>query len=91
MGHHPDLAAGPEAAFRLLLSHTPDNFPWAQEQGVELMLAGHNHGGQIVFPIIGPLVFAQPLRRALRRRLLVREGHAAPRVAGFVGRSSAPL
>jgi predicted MPP superfamily phosphohydrolase len=55
MGQHPDLGMSPKGAFRLLLSHTPDHFPWAQENGVHLMLSGHNHGGQIVLPIIGPM------------------------------------
>src|SRR5262249_37650628 len=41
----------------ILLSHNPDSkdaldsFPW------ELMLSGHTHGGQVVFPLLGP-VFA---------------------------------
>lgn len=55
MGQHPDLEAAPEEAFRILLSHTPDHFQWAQTQGVDLMLSGHNHGGQVVLPIIGPM------------------------------------
>jgi len=55
MGTHPDFSSTPENAFRLLLSHTPDNLPWAKSQGVDLMLSGHNHGGQVVLPIIGPV------------------------------------
>jgi predicted MPP superfamily phosphohydrolase len=55
MGEHPDFNQSPADAFRLLLSHTPDNIPWAKEQGVDLMLAGHNHGGQVSFPVIGPV------------------------------------
>lgn len=43
------------SAFKLLLSHTPDNFRWAKQQEVDLMLSGHNHGGQVVLPLIGPL------------------------------------
>jgi hypothetical protein len=53
----PDLTGCPAGGFRLLLSHTPDNIGWARRHGVALMLAGHNHGGQIRLPVIGS-VFA---------------------------------
>jgi predicted MPP superfamily phosphohydrolase len=52
----PDLAGCPEGAFRLCLSHTPDNMPWARRHGIDLMLSGHNHGGQIRFPVIGSVL-----------------------------------
>ena len=55
MGQHPNFGAGPDQAFRLLLSHTPDNYSWARRAGVDLMLSGHNHGGQVVLPVIGPV------------------------------------
>jgi predicted MPP superfamily phosphohydrolase len=55
MGQHPDFSAAPPDAFRILLSHTPDNLSWAQRNGVDLMLSGHNHGGQVVLPLIGPV------------------------------------
>lgn len=55
MGTHPDFAAVPDDAFRLLLSHTPDNLPWARQRCIDLMLAGHNHGGQVILPVIGPV------------------------------------
>jgi predicted MPP superfamily phosphohydrolase len=55
MGRHPDFSETPDDAFRLLLSHTPDNLPWAKRNGVDLMLSGHNHGGQVVIPILGPV------------------------------------
>lgn len=63
MGQHPKFAEQ-RPDFRLLLSHTPDYFSWAREQKVDLMLAGHNHGGQIVLPFVGP-VFA-PSRYGVR-------------------------
>ncbi len=40
---------------RLVLSHTPDRFAHHCAQGVDLMLAGHTHGGQIVLPVVGPV------------------------------------
>lgn len=43
-------------SLRILLSHSPDQIPWARRMGFDLMLAGHNHGGQIRLPIIGPIV-----------------------------------
>jgi predicted MPP superfamily phosphohydrolase len=58
MGNHPDFqsaVAQPGEAFKLLLSHTPDNLPWARRAGVDLMLSGHNHGGQVVLPWVGPV------------------------------------
>lgn len=52
----PDLRDCPADGFRLLLSHTPDNLPWAKRNRVDLMLSGHNHGGQIVLPVAGSLM-----------------------------------
>ncbi|HMB06373.1 MAG TPA: metallophosphoesterase [Isosphaeraceae bacterium] len=45
----------PEADFRILLSHSPDQLAWAARWGIDLMLSGHNHGGQIRLPLIGPV------------------------------------
>jgi predicted MPP superfamily phosphohydrolase len=55
MGTAPDLSAVPPEAFRLLLSHTPDNLRWARNEQCDLMLAGHNHGGQVRLPLFGPV------------------------------------
>jgi predicted MPP superfamily phosphohydrolase len=61
-GATPDLPLIPHSAFRtphslrLLLSHTPDQLPWARRHGFQLMLAGHNHGGQIRLPWLGALI-----------------------------------
>jgi predicted MPP superfamily phosphohydrolase len=55
-GPAPDLTACPEGPFRLCLSHTPDHIGWARANHVDLMLAGHVHGGQVRLPVIGSLV-----------------------------------
>jgi predicted MPP superfamily phosphohydrolase len=57
----------PPADFRILLSHTPDLFYRAAEWGIDLMLAGHNHGGQIRFPLIGPVFMPSRFSRRLDR------------------------
>ncbi|QDT39082.1 metallophosphoesterase [Stratiformator vulcanicus] len=54
MGEIPPIG-DTAAEFRLLLAHTPDRIGFAQRSRVDLMLAGHNHGGQIRFPILGPI------------------------------------
>lgn len=51
IGEHPTFPG--DADFLLLLSHAPDTIAWARAQGVDLMLAGHNHGGQVRIPGLG--------------------------------------
>jgi uncharacterized protein len=51
----PDLSGCPAEGFRLCLSHTPDNFGWAQKHHIDLVLAGHVHGGQIRLPLVGSI------------------------------------
>jgi len=41
--------------FTILLYHTPDLAPDAAELGVDLMLSGHTHGGQVRIPGFGAL------------------------------------
>jgi uncharacterized protein len=40
---------------RVLLAHTPDRLPHHSRVGVDLIMAGHTHGGQIILPIVGPV------------------------------------
>ena len=51
-----DQANGSEdKLFRLCLSHGPDSISWARRHNIDLMLAGHVHGGQIRLPLLGSL------------------------------------
>jgi len=49
----PSTQGGP---IRILLTHSPDQLDWARAQQIDLMLAGHTHGGQVRFPLIGPIL-----------------------------------
>lgn len=52
----PDLSQQDPDAFRLLVSHSPDQIHWARRNNVTLMLAGHTHGGQGRLPLAGPIL-----------------------------------
>jgi predicted MPP superfamily phosphohydrolase len=62
-----DPEAMPEADFRLLLSHSPDQFPRAARWGVDLILSGHNHAGQIRLPLVGPIFMPSVYSRRFDR------------------------
>lgn len=48
-------AGMPQDGFKIMLSHRPGEFDQAMEHGIDLMLAGHTHGGQIGFELPGGL------------------------------------
>lgn len=52
----PGFRQSSPAVFSIVLAHSPDQFGWAQQHQVDLVLAGHMHGGQIQVPGIGPIV-----------------------------------
>ncbi len=41
---------------RMGLSHTPDQIAWARRRKLDLLLAGHTHGGQFRLPGLGPIL-----------------------------------
>lgn len=69
--HYNHDAAGtfaqiPEGAAILALWHEPDLADQAAELGAFAQLSGHTHGGQIRFPIVGPLVLPRFGRKYVR-------------------------
>jgi predicted MPP superfamily phosphohydrolase len=78
-GHRLQMLRGVEKLVRrdapnVLLSHNPNAFPRAAELGIELMLAGHTHGGQVQVEILdrqwSPARFITPFVAGLYRRPL---------------------
>ncbi|HEX8229968.1 MAG TPA: metallophosphoesterase [Chloroflexia bacterium] len=53
----------PQDSCTLLLCHVPDYLATASRYPVDLMLAGHNHGGQIKLPLIGPVLVSSRYNR----------------------------
>ncbi len=56
-----DMASVPDnfdgkRPLRIALCHTPDQLAWSQAHDFDLMLAGHTHGGQVRFPLVGPIL-----------------------------------
>jgi len=64
LGHGDNLEAAvygmPDGVVRILMSHKPYNFPEVAQKRVDFTVAGHTHGGQIVFARLGkiPIAFA---------------------------------
>jgi predicted MPP superfamily phosphohydrolase len=53
-GAPPVIAADADGP-RVVLGHTPDCFPRSAAACADVVLAGHNHGGQVILPLIGPV------------------------------------
>ena len=78
---------------QILLYHSPELMPQASDEGIDLYLCGHTHGGQVRLPVIGPLLTSSQLGRRYVMGLYQRgrthlyvsrgvglEGLSAPRV-----------
>jgi predicted MPP superfamily phosphohydrolase len=59
------VADVPANAFSILLSHTPEIYRQAAHAGIDLLLAGHTHGGQICLPGGIPITLDSNLPRAM--------------------------
>ena len=81
LGTEPDLSDCPPDGFRLGLAHSPDVLPWARRHRIDLLLAGHNHGGQIRLPALGPILVPSRYSRRYDYGLF----HEPPTIM-FVGR-----
>ena len=57
------LAAAPTADLTVLVSHRPDSVGEVDPGSIDLVVAGHTHGGQIALPLIGALFTQSDLPR----------------------------
>lgn len=83
--HKPTASEPDDQTLRLGLSHAPDQIRWAQELGLDLLLAGHTHGGQVRIPGIGPIVAPSRYGSRYASGLFLREPtlmHVSRGVAG---------
>jgi predicted MPP superfamily phosphohydrolase len=85
------LAGVPEDGFKILLVHTPEMIKEADEQGINLYLCGHTHGGQICFPLIGPLWLNANCPRKYARAGKWRYGNVQGYTSAGVGSSCVPV
>lgn len=83
----PTIGKIPMGVPIIALTHNPDIFP-RLPQRVPLLLAGHTHAAQIVFPIIGPIV--EPSRNGYVRGLYYENNHHLFVTSG-IGNSIIPI
>ncbi len=87
--------------FTLALMHSPDSVAEAVVRGVDVVLSGHTHGGQIRLPLLGPLYTHSLLgrrmsdgyygRRRLRQAIGIRPGRTQLYVSRGLGVSGLAL
>ena len=46
----------PKEATKIMITHNPDEIQQISEHGIDFVMVGHTHGGQIYLPFIGPLM-----------------------------------
>ncbi|HEY3581848.1 MAG TPA: metallophosphoesterase [Pyrinomonadaceae bacterium] len=68
------IAQVPQDAPLIALTHNPDIFPQVPQR-VNLLLAGHTHGGQVRFPLIGSVVESSRYGERYELGHVVENGH----------------
>ena len=64
---HSQIPPKSEGTIRLGLTHTPDNIILYSRLGVDIVVAGHTHGGWVRLPVLGPLLVPSGLGRFLNK------------------------
>ena len=74
------------AAVRILLAHKPDEVELLEGRSVELLVAGHTHGGQVSLPYFGPPLTSSSVPRHVAAGGLHELGGTSVYVSTGVGR-----
>jgi predicted MPP superfamily phosphohydrolase len=80
----------PREGFRILLAHTPDYVRPAAQRGIELVLAGDTHGGQVLLPLLGAIKVKSRLGRRYCRGV-IREGPTVLHISAGCGTANVPF
>ncbi len=84
------LEGRPEGVPCVLLAHDPEVFPRAAAQGVDLMLSGHTHGGQIAVPFLAKRLSLATLAHTFNLGVY-RDGDATLYVHPGLGTTGPPI
>lgn len=84
------LAARPRGVPTVMLSHDPDRFPEIAARGVELVLSGHTHGGQVAWPFLARWINASKLAHRFHIGLY-RDGDSILYVHPGLGTTGPPI
>ncbi|NOX89231.1 MAG: metallophosphoesterase [Calditrichaeota bacterium] len=80
----------PASAFRVVVCHSNDALLHIPPDQCEFFLSGHTHGGQICFPVFGPLIVHSRMPRFMAANLWKFNGITGFTTTG-VGTSGVPL
>ena len=75
---------------RILLTHSPDIFPDIRQKNINLILAGHLHGGQIRIPFIGAIIVPSKYGNKYSKGLII-DNHKKMIVTKGIGTSILPV
>lgn len=59
----------------IIITHNPDHIASLPIEPLSLILSGHTHGGQIQFPIIGPIMLPSSFNRKFSQGIYRRKGN----------------
>lgn len=76
---------------RILLTHSPDIFPDIWQDDINLILAGHLHGGQIRIPLIGAIIIPSKYGNTYSQGLIVDNNNKKMIVTKGLGTSILPI